>query len=312
MLTIVEKILFVVAVAASLYFGYKGFAKVYRVIRPGAAGRRRRTLIARAWDALTNWLLLLPTWKVRLAPDLFHAVIAWGFMYYFLVNFGDVLQGYSPASRFLGHGPIGNVYRFLADLLSVGVLVGMIYFLVRRFICQEPGLQVPRERQADAEGGGRRHAPRFADRRRFHPVPRRLALPGRDVLADRGGTGRWHHRRRGSQPFANAVSGLWAGLAPGALNVGDHLFWWLALGTILAFIPYFPYTKHFHLIMSGINFLTKPKRTSLGTLEPINFEDEIDRGVRRRPASRSCPGRTWSTPTPASCATAARMSARPT
>ena len=49
---------------------------------------------------------------------------------------------------------------------------------------------------------------------------------------------------------------------------------WIALGLILAFIPYFPYTKHFHLIMSGINFLTKPKRTSLGTLEPINFEDE--------------------------------------
>src|SRR5690606_31588871 len=37
---------------------------------------------------------------------------------------------------------------------------------------------------------------------------------------------------------------------------------------------YFPYTKHFHLIMSGVNFLTKPKRTSLGTLDPINFEDE--------------------------------------
>ncbi len=50
--------------------------------------------------------------------------------------------------------------------------------------------------------------------------------------------------------------------------------WWIALGLILAFIPYFPYTKHFHLIMSGINFLTKPKRTSLGELEPINFEDE--------------------------------------
>jgi heterodisulfide reductase subunit C len=33
-------------------------------------------------------------------------------------------------------------------------------------------------------------------------------------------------------------------------------------------VPYFPYTKHFHLIMSGVNFLTKPKRTSLGALEP--------------------------------------------
>jgi ferredoxin len=40
-------------------------------------------------------------------------------------------------------------------------------------------------------------------------------------------------------------------------------------------VPYFPYTKHFHLIMSGVNFLTKPKRTSLGAPgAAINFEDE--------------------------------------
>ena len=55
---------------------------------------------------------------------------------------------------------------------------------------------------------------------------------------------------------------------------GQHLGWWLAIGLILAFLPYFPYTKHFHLIVSGFNFLTKPERTSLGTLDPINFEDE--------------------------------------
>ncbi len=63
-------------------------------------------------------------------------------------------------------------------------------------------------------------------------------------------------------------------MEPQALAVGHHLGWWFALGLILVFIPYFPYTKHFHLIMSGFNFLTKPKRTSLGALEPINFEDE--------------------------------------
>ncbi|MGL4649884.1 MAG: (Fe-S)-binding protein, partial [Caldilineaceae bacterium] len=76
------------------------------------------------------------------------------------------------------------------------------------------------------------------------------------------------------QPFAAALSNAWAGLPEGALVFGEHLFWWLALGTILAFLPYFPYTKHFHLIMSGVNFLTKPQRSSLGTLDPINFEDE--------------------------------------
>ena len=76
------------------------------------------------------------------------------------------------------------------------------------------------------------------------------------------------------QPFGTALSRLWAGWGDGALVVGRHAAWWLAVGLILAFIPYFPYTKHFHLIMSGVNFLTKPKRTSPGALDPIDFADE--------------------------------------
>ena len=76
------------------------------------------------------------------------------------------------------------------------------------------------------------------------------------------------------QPFGNALSKLWSGMGPGALEAGAHIGWWVALGAITAFVPYFPYTKHFHLIMAGFNFLTQPQRTSLGALEAIDFDDE--------------------------------------
>jgi Fe-S oxidoreductase len=272
MLTIVEKILFIVAVAASLYFGYRGFISVYRVIRRGQPDGDGRSLIARAWDALTNWLLLLPTWKVRLWPDLFHAAVAWGFTFYFLVNFGDVIQGYFPIT-FLGRGPIGNAYRFIGDVLSVGVIVGVIYFLVRRFIFRSPVFNFRNNvtLQAKVKAGGlRRDSLIVGAFILFHVGSRFLgdtfgiALERADGVVSAGA----------GQPFAGTVSNLWSGLGPGALTVGNHLFWWLGLGAILAFIPYFPYTKHFHLIMSGINFLVRPKRTSLGTLQPIDFEDE--------------------------------------
>jgi hypothetical protein len=48
----------------------------------------------------------------------------------------------------------------------------------------------------------------------------------------------------------------------------------LAIGGILVFTPYFPYTKHAHLFMAPFNFLTRPQRTSLGELEPMDFEDD--------------------------------------
>jgi Fe-S oxidoreductase len=46
------------------------------------------------------------------------------------------------------------------------------------------------------------------------------------------------------------------------------------MGLILAFVPYFPYTKHAHLFVGPFNFMTRPQRRTPGVLEPIDFEDE--------------------------------------
>jgi Fe-S oxidoreductase len=53
-----------------------------------------------------------------------------------------------------------------------------------------------------------------------------------------------------------------------------HLAFWVALGLILLFIPYFPYSKHIHLFFAPINFLLKPARRSIGELSRLDFEDE--------------------------------------
>ena len=75
------------------------------------------------------------------------------------------------------------------------------------------------------------------------------------------------------QPFASAVIGLWAGMSPQALVVGEHVAFWLAIGLIMLFIPYFPYTKHVHLFFAPLNFLLKPERRSIGELGYINLDD---------------------------------------
>src|SRR5690606_20214502 len=75
-------------------------------------------------------------------------------------------------------------------------------------------------------------------------------------------------------PFATQVSSLWAGLGADGLLLLEHLFWWVALGGILLFLPYFAVSKHAHLFMAPLNFLTRPPRTSLGEIPPLDFEDE--------------------------------------
>ncbi|MEX1021366.1 MAG: (Fe-S)-binding protein [Litorilinea sp.] len=276
MLSLTEKLLFVFLTLASLLYAAWSLRDVYRVIRRGEGTLPGWAEIqSRITAALTKWVTMRPIWKTRTLSSIFHGLIAWGFIFYFVVNLGDVIEGFF-AIRFLGHGFIGTVYRLLADLFTMSVLVGMVYFLVRRFVAHAPALGYRSNVKLHAgvtEGAIRRDSLLVGLFILGH-VGFRL-LSESFVVAAEGGD-RW-------QPFANLLSMAWAGWGENTWQVGRHLGWWGALGLILLFIPYFPYTKHFHLIMSGVNFLTKPRRTSLGTLAPIDFEDESieDFGVAR-------------------------------
>ena len=186
------------------------------------------------------------------------------------------------------------------------MLIGIIYFIVRRFVFNDKALTYRDNiKLVDQvkQGGIRRDSLIVAFFILFHVGFRLLGKSFKVVAGRRRPVAALRHR---AEPTLGRAG------RDGALIVGEHLGWWLALGLILAFIPYFPYTKHFHLIMSGVNFLTKPKRTSLGTLRAHRLRGRVASRSSASPRSSNCPGRTWSTPTRASCATAARMSARPT
>ncbi|MCS6845351.1 MAG: (Fe-S)-binding protein [Caldilineales bacterium] len=268
-LTPVEMVLFALAVVASVYFGYQGFKKVFLVIKRGQGEFPAKEIPKRLWRAAVEWAGLLPTWRARRGVSLMHAFIAWAFIFYFLVNALDVLRGYTGWTV---PGTVGGVYRLIADVLSVAALVAMTYFLLRRFVFKTPAFNyrenvklMPQVNQ----GRIRRDSLIVGLFILFH-IGFRFLGESFDVAREYAAAG----HRDPWQPFASAVSGLWGGMSEPALNVAQHVSWWIALGLILAFIPYFPYTKHIHLIMSGLNFLLRPQRTSLGELEPIDMEDE--------------------------------------
>jgi len=265
MLTLVEKILFIVLAVASLAVAYGTFRQAARVIGRGEGALRWEGLPARVVRALDVFLTQRTVFRTRPIPSLLHAFVAWGFTYYVLINLVDVARGFVEF-EFLGGGAPGGIYRLLGDVLSVLTLLGVAYFLVRRFVAHAPAL-------------------RFHENIRLHPA----ALPGlrRDslivglfilthvgarwlgesVAIARAGDDAW-------QPLAGALAGVWGGLDHGALEALEHGLWWIALGSILLFIPYFPYSKHMHLFMGPLNYLTKPERRSPGALDPLDFADE--------------------------------------
>ncbi len=267
MLTFPEKIIFALAVVASSYFTWHGIRRIIGLIRQGQGQPDWHIVPPRILSALTKTLTLTPTWRLRPGASLLHALVAWGFTYYLLVNLGDVLTAYIPNFHFLGTSTIGGIYRLLADVLSMGALAGMTALLVRRFVLRPRALTHPQDTllHPKASKGIQRDSAIVGVFILLHVGFRFLGESF--LLAQSGGVDPW-------QPFASAVSALWTGLAPNTITILVHVSFWMALGLILAFMPYFPHSKHIHLFFAPLNFLLKPERRSMGELSALDFEDE--------------------------------------
>lgn len=266
MLSLLEKIIFVILASGSLVAAYFAIQRIVKIIARGQGKVDWKIVPGRLVATLAKVATMQPTFKARLGPSILHAFIAWAFIYYLLVNLGDVLEGFLPGFRFMGDGTLGGVYRLLADLLSTAALLAMLFFLVRRFIVKTPQLRARPEifMHPAARQGILRDSAIVGSFILLH-IGSRFVGQSLRVAAEGGDP--W-------QPFASLVSGLWSGWSAGALRVGEHVAFWLAIGTILLFIPYFLISKHIHLFFAPLNFLLKPERRSMGELEKIDFDDE--------------------------------------
>jgi len=261
MLTIVEKIVFIVLAGASLYFGGKGFFDVYKVISRGKAEQRFDDLSGRIRRALGTVLTQRSVFKARPAVSLLHALVFYGFVFYFLVNLVDLLEGFFSLRSLCG---AWNAFNLTADLLTTGILAGVIGLIIRRRAVRPGDFNYPANVPLDAEARAviLRDSTIVSGFILFH-VGSRLML--RAAQLAREGADAF-------QPVASLFAGIYAGMNPGLTEAAVHVFWWGALGSILVFIPYFPRSKHIHLFMAPVNIALKKDKP--GVLEPMDFENE--------------------------------------
>ncbi len=271
MLTPVEQMLFLLLAVFALGATYAGFREMAQIINRGQGELDLSNLPQRIFRALRVYLAQNTTLKTRRVSSLFHLGIVWGFTFYFLVNALDVLRGFIPGfldSLESSLGIVYDVYRLLGDVLSIAVLVGVVYFLLRRFV-------LPNKTELQ-----------FHENVLLHPKVKAGAIKtdslivGLFILLHVGARfvgESVHVAATGADafmPFATLLSPVWGGVPADGLTLLEHLCWWLALGGILLFTPYFPSSKHAHLFMAPLNFLTKPRRISLGEMDALDFEDE--------------------------------------
>lgn len=265
MLTLVEKIIFALASLATILAAFFAIRRLVALISTGHGRPDWKAIPSQLVNTTLRVITFQPVFRFRLLTSIFHAMVAYGFGFYLLVNIMDVIQGYVPG--FDLPGLAGNIYHLLTDLLSVSVLVGVIFFLIRRFIFKPEILTARQSTLVDvrARRGIRRDSAIVGAFILLHVgsrfVGQSLSIRSAGILDS------W-------QPFASAVSRLWISLNPQTLVVWEHVTYWLALGLVMVFIPYFPYSKHIHLFFAPLNLLMKPRRRSIGELNRLDFEDE--------------------------------------
>jgi len=266
MLHPIEKSVFILLLLVSAFYSVRNFQHLFRVVVMGGgeslpSGFQLKKVLRSLWIFLSQSSLF----KSRPLATVMHVAVAWGFTFYMLVNAVDVYKAWQSEMHFSEAGP-AVAYRAFADIFSVLVLLSVVYFLLRRFVLKQERLTI-REDILMSEGN-RDHVRRDSlivgvfillhVGFRFLGASFELALHGAD----------------GAQVFASVLSGLWSGLETERLNFMVHLSWWMALGLILVFIPYFPFSKHAHLFMAPINHYFKSEGTRAAVLTPIDLENE--------------------------------------
>lgn len=266
MLSLIEKLFFIVLLIVSVVLSYRTFSAMVRVINKGQGKLHFDNLFRRITTALSVFISQKTVLVNRPIISFLHALVAWAFILYFLVNLGDVLTAFIPDFHFLGRGIVGNLYRLFVDIFSVLAMISVLFFLVRRFILKSERLKISENvlLNSSTRKGIARDSLIVGLFIFFHVGFRFL---GESFIIASQSSDVW-------QPLASGFALVWAGLQADSLIIFYHACWWLALGLILAFIPYFPFSKHAHLFMGPFNYLSKPERSAPGTMEKLNFEDE--------------------------------------
>jgi Fe-S oxidoreductase len=267
MLPLPQKIAFVLFALLTLALGMQGFYRLYLRIRRGRADSEQRfdRPLRRLWYTVVTTLTQQRTFKKRPAVGVFHSFIFYGFVFYGLVNLVDAVEGFFPLSVSSGT-LLGATYNALADGFSFLVLVGVIALVVRRFA-------LPSRRDF-----------RFNERTLLHKDVQ-LAKISRDSLivsvfilfhvgsrAVGAGARVAVEGTDRVQPFATALSHLFTPANAEAWRVFGY---WGALGSVLAFLAYFPYSKHVHIFMAPAKYFVE-REVGSGVLPLVALDLEAE------------------------------------
>ncbi len=251
-------LLVVISVVAFIYSCIVRF----RLVSVGKPSDRISRFGERVWSML---LYAFGQKRVVSRPfGLNHFAIFWSFLVLALANAEFVVSGVTgkAVSFMLLPHPVYAALYLLFDVISVVTIVAILIAMGRRFFCP----------------------PKFIDalsRDAFIILTMILGLMiaffgthGAEMAARIAeGKNAFHY-----MPVSSAVAGLFAGMAPHAIQHAAVGFWWLHAVILLSFLNYLPYSKHMHILTAIPNCFLR-SLTQVNTLPREAFTKDATYGV---------------------------------
>lgn len=263
MLPLDDRIAFLIFAVFTVSWGVAGLRRVVlQILRgPQDSDLRGDRILSRAFYALRTTVSQSRTFQRRPFVSLFHAFIFYGFVFYLLVNLVDAGEGYLPFT-ITSHSWAGAMYNLAADILSALVLVGVVALVLRRFILpsrRDFGFNSRTLLDSQVRSGSVARDSIIVSAFILFHVGSRLLGDAAQVAATTPDRFR---------PFASLLSRFIPHEDAASLQV---LGYWGALGSVLAFLSYFPYTKHIHILAAPLNYLFT-RRANSGQLPLVEID----------------------------------------
>ena len=268
-LSITEKLIFIVFALTLLSWAALNFLRVVQTVQRGQPSPEPtwNDWPARVGNALWLTLTQARVFRDRPVVGVFHGFILYGFVYYLLVNVVDVIEAFT-GWRVSSSAPLGALHNLLSDVFTGLILLGVIVLWARRFITASGRRTFSfnvRTWLHEAVRGGKipTDSVIVSGFITFH-VGMRLLGQGYKILTERPDV---------FQPVASTLAGLLdlSGATLAGAELGRHVTFWGATGSILLFLPYFVRSKHLHLIATPVNYALQ-RNASSGALTPVNLE----------------------------------------
>ncbi|MCU0289932.1 MAG: heterodisulfide reductase-related iron-sulfur binding cluster [Acidobacteria bacterium] len=253
MLLWIETIIFTAVLMLTIYGFFKPLYLRFQLIKLGQPEKRFDNLFKRFLSAVGAFFFLnCSVKKERIFTGIMHFFFLYGSLTFDTVSINHILEGYKEGFNFFGHGTVRLIYSAWVDIFGIMVLVGVLYFVIRRYILKPKSYTYPSLESVFIY-------------LLLATVTLTFFLYEGAVIA--------HYPTEAYNAFIGKEVASWMqAIAP--MNMTSiKILWWLHILNVFAFILYVPRSKYLHMIAGPVNIMFQDNDSGR-VIKTLNLEDE--------------------------------------